>query len=101
VVVVEGLEDLVNGEFRVAAARLKGLRDPVEKEQPGRALSRDGGDPAVPYVGTELNGQVTVEVHHGDYAPAKYWNAVVTRSLLVTGTALPVAFREWEAMTTT
>lgn len=70
-VVVKGLEDLVHGEFRVAAAGLEGLRDLVEQQQPGRALGGDGRDPAVPHVGTELPGQVTVEIHHRDYAPAR------------------------------
>src|ERR1700691_1903884 len=67
VVVVDGLEDLVDRELGVAAARLEGLRHQVEEEQAGRALGGDDGNPAVPDVGTELAGQVAVEVHQGDY----------------------------------
>jgi histidinol-phosphatase len=72
VVVVDGLEDLVDSEFLVAATGLEGLRDLVEQEQPGRALGRDGRDPAVPHKRAELPGQeVTVEIHPGDYAPGR------------------------------
>ena len=69
-VVVDGLEDLVDGLLGVATARLKRLRDPVEQDQAGRPLGGHHRDPAVPHVGAELAGQGIGHVHHPDYVPA-------------------------------
>ena len=69
VVVVEALEDLVDGKFRVAEARLEGLRDLIEQEKPSRALGGHDRYPAAPHVAAKLAWQVAVEVHRRDYAP--------------------------------
>jgi len=55
-VVVDRLEDLVDGEFGVPVPRLERLRHLVEQQQAGRALGGEDRDPAVPHVTAQLAG---------------------------------------------
>jgi hypothetical protein len=72
VVVVEGLEYLVDGEFRVAATWLEGLCDQVEQLQARSALGRNSRNPAIPDKGPQPAWQLIERMHHCDYPPDEH-----------------------------
>jgi hypothetical protein len=66
-IVARGLEDFVDGDFAVAAARFERLRYLVKQQHPGRLPGRHDGDLPVPDEGAQLVGKVG-----GDTAQARF-----------------------------